>query len=74
MCKAGRIVLMAAGTVAMGVILVMFGFVETNIPPAGYLGMWVICAGIIDYGAEAGVFLTGKGSGNKENIVKGKEW
>ncbi len=74
MCKAGRIVLMAAGTGAMGVILVVFGFVETNIPPVGYLAMWVICAGIIDYGAGAGVFLTGKDSGTKEDIVKGKGW
>lgn len=67
-------VLMAAGTVSMGVILVMFGFVETNIPPAGYLGMWVLCAGIVDYGAGAGVFLTGKGGQTKGDHVKGKGW
>lgn len=54
MCKIGRMILMAAGIVMMSVILVMFGFVETEIPRMGYLGMWVLCAGAIYYGAGAG--------------------
>ncbi len=53
MCKAGRIALMAVGLIAMIIILVMFGFFETRIPRMGYLGMWIICAGIIYYGAGA---------------------
>ena len=44
---------MAVGLIAMIIILVMFGFFETRIPRMGYLGMWIICAGIIYYGAGA---------------------
>ncbi len=54
MCKTGRIALMAAGLTAMIIILVLFGFVETGIPRMGYLGMWIVCAGVIHYGAGAG--------------------
>lgn len=53
MCKVGRMILMAVGLVAMGVVSVMFGFVETRIPNAGYLGMWVLCAGMVYYGSGA---------------------
>ncbi len=53
MCKIGRIVLMTAGLIAMIIILVVFGFFETGIPRMGYLGMWIVCAGAIRYGAGA---------------------
>lgn len=66
MCKAGRIVLMAAGFAAMVVTLVMFGFVETRIPHIGYLGMWVLCAGVINYGAGEGDALV-KRDGTEED-------
>ena len=46
MCKTGRIALMAAGLTAT--------IVETGIPRMGYLGMWIVCAGVIHYGAGAG--------------------
>lgn len=60
MCKACRIVLMAAGFIAMSIILVVFGFVDTEIPRMGYLGMWIICAGIIYYGAGSQEILKNK--------------
>lgn len=51
MRKAGRIILMGFGLVMMVVIFVLYGFVETEIPPIGYLGMWAICAEAVQYGA-----------------------
>lgn len=51
MHKAGRIILMVLGLVMMGVIFILFGFVETEIPPVGYLGMWVVCARAVHCGA-----------------------
>lgn len=53
MYKVSRVILMAVGLVAMCVILILFGFFETDIPQVGYLGMWAVCAGIIYYGAGA---------------------
>lgn len=53
MYKVSRMFLMAVGMVAMCVILILFGFFETDIPQVVYLGMWAVCAGIIYYGAGA---------------------
>lgn len=57
MCKAGRKVLMVVGLVMMCVVSIVFGFVETKIPNAGYLGMWVLCAGAVYYGSGAEISI-----------------
>ncbi|MDO4312687.1 MAG: hypothetical protein Q4C52_06360 [Eubacteriales bacterium] len=48
-------ILMIVGLVMMCVIFVMFGFVETDIPNVGYLGMWILSAGAVYYGSGAEV-------------------
>lgn len=68
MCKAGRAALMSAGIIMMSVILVLFGFVDTGIPRMGYLGLWVLSAGAVYYGAGAGDSKKTK-TGRPENDI-----
>lgn len=53
MKKAGKKLMAAAGMIMMLVIIIVFGFMETNIPAIVYLGMWGICAGAVSYGTGA---------------------
>lgn len=55
MCKAGKMILMVVGLVMMCVVSLVFGFIETDIPNVGYLGMWILCAGAVHYGSGAKV-------------------
>lgn len=50
--RSGKIMAMA-GLAVMGVILVMAGFVETEIPRLVYLGIWMLCAEAIRRGMKA---------------------
>ena len=51
MCKINRMIWMVLGFVMMCLIFVLVGFAETGIPRIGYLGMWIVSAGAVCYGA-----------------------
>lgn len=55
MYRISRMILMIVGLIMMCVISVMFGFMETDIPNVGYLGMWILSAGAVYYGSGAEV-------------------
>lgn len=53
MKKAGKKLMAAAGMIVMLIVIIAFGFMETNIPAIVYLGLWGICAGAVCYGTGA---------------------